>query len=148
MDNKTINIAIFGGGVVGGGVIEILEKYKNINIKYLCVKDKNKKRDFNIPKNTILVEDYTTILYDNTIDIFVELMGGTNEALKIVTYLLNNNKNVVTANKKLIAQNIKYIKHSLDKSTSKFCFEASVCGGIPIISTLKKHYTLQSFLTL
>ena len=108
----------------------------NINIKYLFVKNIYNRRNFIIPNNTEITSNVDLILNDNEIDIYVEVMNDINTALNIITNLLCKNKNVVTANKKLIAENIKYFDHIINTKKCKLCLEGSVCGGIPIIKSL------------
>ena len=84
-------------------------------------------------KKILLYSHYSS---DNEIDIYVEVMNDINTALNIITNLLCKNKNVVTANKKLIAENIKYFDHIINTKKCKLCLEGSVCGGIPIIKSL------------
>ena len=148
---KKINLGIFGAGTVGGGVVKILQQKKeffesngiDFCIKKICVRDANKKRDFVLPKNTVITTDPEEILADEEIDIFVELIGGVGLAKKIVFSALEKNKHVVTANKALIAENFLEIEKILEENPdAKFNFEASVAGGIPIINTLKTHFSI------
>lgn len=136
MNDKIYNIAVLGGGIVGGLVIELLSKYKYINIKYLFVKNIYKCINFIIPIHTEITSNLDLILNDNEIDIYIELLSDPNIALNIIMNLLSKNKNVITANNKLIAENIKYFNHIINTKNSKLCLEASVCGGVPIIKSL------------
>lgn len=134
-----IKVGIIGVGVVGEAVIKNLEKNKNLikaragkEIKVVkgVVRDINKKRDVNIPLTT----DYKEVVNDKEIDIVVELMGGVEEAFKVVSEALKNKKAVVTANKALLA----YKRFELEKiAKTPFEYEASVAGGIPIIKALR-----------
>lgn len=134
-----IKVGIIGVGVVGEAVIKNLEKNKDLikaragkEIKVVkgVVRDINKKRDVNIPLTT----DYKEVVNDKEIDIVVELMGGVEEAFKVVSEALKNKKAVVTANKALLA----YKRFELEKiAKTPFEYEASVAGGIPIIKALR-----------
>jgi len=134
-----IKVGIIGVGVVGEAVVKNLEKNKNLikaragkEIKVVkgVVRDINKKRDVNIPLTT----DYKEVVNDKEIDIVVELMGGVEEAFKVVSEALKNKKAVVTANKALLA----YKRFELEKiAKTPFEYEASVAGGIPIIKALR-----------
>jgi len=134
-----IKVGILGVGVVGEAVVKNLEKNKDLikaragkEIKVVkgVVRDINKKRDVNIPLTT----DYKEIVNDKEIDIVVELMGGVEEAFKVVSEALKNKKAVVTANKALLA----YKRFELEKiAKTPFEYEASVAGGIPIIKALR-----------
>ena len=126
-----LRVAIFGGGAVGGGVVNILNNYKNLfDIIYLVVKNKNKKRDFNCP--CPIIDDVNMVLEDDSIDVYIEAIGGVGVAKKIVFEGLDKNKIVITANKKLVAENLIELMGKL-KNNNKFGFEAAVGGGIPVI---------------
>ncbi|MFW9625671.1 MAG: Gfo/Idh/MocA family oxidoreductase, partial [Sulfurospirillum sp.] len=103
-----IKVGIIGVGTVGSHVVKILQENEDIitarSGKKIVpimgvVKDTTKKRDVNIP----LSSDVNDILDNPEIDVVVELMGGVDEAYKIVTKALKNKKAVVTANKALLA---------------------------------------------
>lgn len=137
---KNINIGIIGVGVVGSSVIKILEENKeiisaragvNLVVKKGVVKNLNKTRNINIP----LYENPDEILNDKEIDIVIELMGGVQEAYEIAKKALQNKKALITANKAMLA----YHRYDLQQIANDIPigFEASVCGGIPIIKALK-----------
>lgn len=137
---KDINIGIIGVGVVGSSVVKILEENKeiisaragvNLVVKKGVVKNLNKTRNINIP----LYENPDEILNDEEIDIVIELMGGVQEAYEIAKKALQNKKALITANKAMLA----YHRYDLQQIANDIPigFEASVCGGIPIIKALK-----------
>lgn len=155
MEMRPANIAIVGGGTVGGGIVEILttkkpfvEKQLNtdITISKICVRDASKQRDFALPAGCSVTDDVESILTDDTVDTVVEVMGGTTLAKDIVLRSLKAGKNVVTANKALIAADLPLIQKTLDEVNAgretpvQFGFEAAVCGGIPIIHTLQTDF--------
>jgi homoserine dehydrogenase len=135
-----IKIGIVGVGTVGESVVKILEDNKDIIrarsgkeivVKTGVVRNLNKKRDVNIK----LTDNYLDVTTDDEIDIVVELMGGVEEAYKVVKSAIENGKSVVTANKALLA----YHRFELQNMTDKpFEYEASVAGGIPIIKALRE----------
>ncbi|KAL7516634.1 hypothetical protein ACHAWX_001626 [Stephanocyclus meneghinianus] len=164
---RPLRIGMIGAGTVGGGVYEIIMNRlggssnksqaasaasKNITpvITKICVRDAAKSRDFHIDTSaTEVVTDVKSIINDADIDIVVEVMGGTGIAKDAVMESLRRGKSVVTANKALIAENLQEIVSLVDKvnsnlsngeKTVKFAYEASVCGGIPIIHTLQSCY--------
>lgn len=132
-----MRIAIVGGGVVGGGVIEVLSAWSDIEVKYLGVKDVNKMRYFSVPSNCTVTTDIDTILADDSIEMIVELMGGVDPAWHVIQTALKKGKHVVTANKALISKHIIEIESILSSMDSPpfFLYEAAVCGGIPVINT-------------
>jgi homoserine dehydrogenase len=137
-------IGMIGGGTVGGGVYEIIMNrlsHKCIVTK-LCLRNLSKPRAFHVHHNlTKLTTDVNSILQDDTIDIVVEVMGGTDLAKTIVLEALRNRKSVVTANKALVAECLDELHQAVLSSQGKLLYEAAVCGGIPIITTLHTCYT-------
>ena len=142
---------------IGGGVYEIIMnrlKSTSATITKICVRDANKPRDFQIDSSiTQVVTDVSSILNDDSIDLVVEVAGGTAFAKDAVFTALKAGKSVVTANKALIAEYLDEIVALVDqvnnaagsrgkeeKKVVKFGYEASVCGGIPIIHTLQSAY--------
>ena len=143
-----LNIGLVGGGVVGGGVYELVQRCKDSNrfssigadmvISKICVRSLEKPRDFQIKSDCKLVTDYNDILNDTSINCVVELMGGTGIAKDIVLKAIKAGKHIVTANKALIAAYLPEIQNALKENPSvSFNFEAAVCGGIPIIHSLQ-----------
>jgi len=135
-----LKIGIVGVGTVGQSVCQILQANKDIitaraGVELVptigVVSDISKKRDVSIKLTTNVDE----VLDDPTIDIVVELMGGVDKAYEVVKKALKNGKSVVTANKALFA----YHRYELQELAGEnaFEFEASVAGGIPIISALR-----------
>ena len=155
LDATTRRIGIFGGGTVGGGIVEILQnkaeylealtKGTTLEIVKICVRDKSKKRDFTIPEGCEITDQYDDILEDDSIDMVVEVMGGTTDAKDIIERSIKAGKDVVTANKALIAAYLPDLEALLaqvnasDKK-SEFRYEAAVCGGIPIIRSLQTDF--------
>ena len=136
---RIMKLAILGGGSVGGGVVELLGEHPDIHIEYLLVRDVARARDFKIPKSVRVVDDWEIIAADVSVDLVVELMGGTTLAWEIVKSCLTKGVSVVTANKAMISKYMPEIEALLDSYKSRkpaFMYEAAVCGGIPIINTL------------
>lgn len=149
--NTNLKIGIFGGGVVGGGVYEIISqkiktnKFKNLGlnivISKICVRSLDKKRDYIIGPECKFVTDYNEILLDDEINCIVEVMGGITDAKDIVFEAIKKRKHVITANKALVSRYIQEIKLLLTENPSvEFCYEAAVCGGIPIIHSLQSDF--------
>ena len=89
-NNTKLRIGLFGAGVVGGGVYELIQRCidnkrfaalgVDIEIAKICVKSLSKDRDFKISSNTVITTDYDDILNDSDINCIVELMGGITDA--------------------------------------------------------------------
>jgi len=143
---KEVNIALLGFGTVGTGVYELLTKNSDLIkerigikpiIKKILVKDLKKKREIEVDKN-LLTTNVEEILKDPEISIVCELMGGIEPAKEYVLKALKEGKEVVTANKAILAQHGDEIWEEARKRKRFLGFEASVGGGIPIIKTLKE----------
>jgi len=146
MIKKKINIGIIGLGQIGSRLYkEILSKKKDIEIKTnknlviaaISAKNINKKRSFKFEKNKFY-KDPLDIVNNPDIDIIFELIGHQDGiSKKIVEMSLNNKKHVITANKALIAKHGDHLSYLAEKNKVNLEFEASVCGGIPILRTIK-----------
>eukprot|EP00607_Mallomonas_marina_P009851 CAMPEP_0182419070 /NCGR_PEP_ID=MMETSP1167-20130531/3467_1 /TAXON_ID=2988 /ORGANISM="Mallomonas Sp, Strain CCMP3275" /LENGTH=435 /DNA_ID=CAMNT_0024593677 /DNA_START=75 /DNA_END=1382 /DNA_ORIENTATION=- len=145
-----LRVGVFGGGVVGGGLCELVQKYMvtkfpamgvNIQIVKVCVRDLSKPRTFKMQEGISFTTNYDDILNDSTINCVVELMGGVTDAKDVVYRAIAADKHVITANKALIASYIGEIQSLLEAHPAvQFSYEAAVCGGIPIIHTLQSAY--------
>lgn len=148
MSKNKIKIGLLGAGVVGSGVIKALSNHPLIEIKKIGVKDINKKRD--VPVETLhatslLTSNMDEIVNDPDIDIVVEVMGGLNPSRDLVLKAIQNKKHIVTANKDLIATYGPELFDLAREKNVQIQFEASVCGGIPIINTLKETLSANKF---
>ena len=140
-----IKAALLGAGTVGGGVYKLIEKRKSempskvqaeLTITKVLVKNLNKKRE-GIP-DEVLTDDWQEILDDPKISIVIELMGGIEPARTYILEALKAGKNVVTANKDLLAEHGKELMDAAEEYHKDLYFEAAVGGGIPIIRPLKE----------
>ena len=144
---KKLNIAIIGLGNIGSYLYKYLNQNKKIiskknncipNITYISAKNKNRKRYFKINKK-IWLNNYLDATKNKNVDLIVELIGGAEgSAKKLVFEALKNKKHVVTANKALIAKYGDQLSKIAEKNKVNLEFEASVCGGVPIIRSLKE----------
>src|SRR5690625_6956853 len=139
MDNKIINLGVFGFGVVGQGLYEVLSQPKGINarIKKICIKDPDKPRSIDRKYFTTNRND---ILEDPNIDVVVELINDTTAAFAIVSRALKNKKAVVSASKKMIAENLEALYDLQQTHHAPFRYEAACCASIPIIRNLEEYY--------
>ena len=153
MKKKKLNIAIVGLGNIGSYLYKYLSSNKdqlfkktNIepNILYVSAKNINKKRTVKIPKNKFK-KNYIELTKNKNIDLIVELIGGSEGAAKrLVFSALNNKKHVVTANKALIAKYGNQLSKIAEKNKVNLEFEAAVCGGVPIIRSIKESLIANS----
>ena len=145
---RKLNIAIIGLGNIGSYLFKYLNDNKKILteknnclpvIKYVSAKNKKKRRR-NIKINNIKwLDNYLDATKLHDVDLIIELIGGAEgPAKKLVFNALRNKKHVVTANKALIAKYGDQLSRIAEKNKVNLEFEASVCGGVPIIRSLKE----------
>ncbi len=144
---KKLNIAIIGLGNIGSYLFKYLNENKKIlteknncvpNVIYVSAKNKKRKRNIKIKKNQWL-NNYLDATKHKDIDLIIELIGGAEgPAKKLVFSALKNKKHVVTANKGLIAKYGDQLSKIAEINKVNLEFEASVCGGVPIIRSLKE----------
>lgn len=143
---QRINIAILGRGTVARGVIKLLHKNQEIiskrvgttlNIIKVLARNTRKHKGIKIPAR-LLTDDPLEILNNSNIDIVVELIGGYEPARTYILRAMEAGKDIVTANKALLAVHGGEIFAKAQKHGVDIGFEASVGGGIPIIRTLKE----------
>lgn len=141
-----MNIGILGLGTVGGGVVNVLTKNKDeifrrsgvqIQVTHAAVRDINQSRICPID-NIQLTQDPFEIINNASIDVVLELIGGTDLAKKLVETALKNGKHVITANKALIAIHGNELLALAKSKNVHLLFEAAVAGGVPILKSLEQ----------
>jgi homoserine dehydrogenase len=138
MKNK-ITIGLFGFGCVGQGLYHVIKNSSGFKaeIKKIVVKHRDKKRSVDA---SLISYDKNDILNDDNINTIVELIDDAEEAFNIVSEALKKGKAVVSANKKMIAQNLAVLKNLQEEYGGILLYEASVCGSIPIIRNLEEYF--------
>lgn len=141
MNNKTIQIGLFGFGTVGQGVYTILGRTKNAHaaIRRICVRDKNKKRRTAVPEG-ILTENAEEIFNDPEISLIVELIDDAGASYEIVTRALKAGIPVVSGNKAMLARHLPELIELQHKYNTALLYDASSCGSIPVIRNLEEYY--------
>jgi homoserine dehydrogenase len=139
MIREKLRIGLFGYGCVGQGLHDVLNSSKGFkaDIIRICVKDRTKKRRIPMENFTF---DKNDILEDPTINLVVELIDDADEAFEIVATALKNGKNVVTANKIMVAKHFKELVEMQEKYKVSLLYEASAGASIPIIRNLEEYY--------
>lgn len=145
-DNNALILGLAGFGTVGTGLARILDENRaeilaragrDIRIKTVLVRDASKKRP-HMPEGALLTTDMNALVADPAIDVVVELMGGVEEPGRLIRAALNAGKHVVTANKALLAETGNELFALAAEKGLHLGYEASVCGGIPIVQTLRE----------
>lgn len=142
---KKIKAALLGLGTVGGGVYKLVQRQKeetvkksgaNLEITRILVHNMNKQREG--VDASLLTDNWKEIVEDPEISIVIEVMGGIEPAKTMILEALCAGKNVVTANKDLVAVHGRELLDAAQENQVDFLFEAAVAGGIPIIRPLKQ----------
>lgn len=143
--DKKIRVAILGSGTVGTGVYKIIQNQKDefphkigseLEVAKILVRNINKQRE-GIPSE-ILTDKWADIINDDSIGIVIEVMGGIEPAKTYISDALTKGKNVVTANKDLMAEHGHELLDIAAEHNCDLLFEAAVAGGIPIIRPIKQ----------
>ncbi|MBR5946042.1 homoserine dehydrogenase, partial [bacterium] len=145
MTKNCINVGLIGCGVVGTGVANNLvngtaqKRHLNCELKLKKIADlyPYKERAYKLPLD-LFTTNADEILNDPEIDIVVELIGGCGIALSVITKALENKKNVVTANKALLAEYGPKLAALAKENGVDLYYEAAVCGGIPVIKAVRE----------
>ncbi|MBC7400365.1 MAG: homoserine dehydrogenase [Mucilaginibacter sp.] len=136
--SKKLNIGLFGFGVVGQGLHDIIRtKNLNIEIKKIAIKDATKKRS--LPEH-YFTTDKNELLNNPEINTIIELINDTEAAFDIVSTALKTGKNVVSASKKMIALHLEELIAIQEEYGTSLLYEGAVCGSIPIIRNLEEYY--------
>lgn len=142
-----LTIGLFGFGSVGSGIYHLLKKktIPNIELKTIVVKNPDKPRSKDAKHFSYQPKD---ILEDNDINVVLELIDDADAAYLIVKHALENRKHVITANKKMLAENFRELTALAQKQNVSLLYEASVCGSIPVIRTLEESFVQDSIKSL
>ncbi|MEM6960384.1 MAG: homoserine dehydrogenase, partial [Myxococcota bacterium] len=143
---RTIGIGLVGCGVVGTGILKLLEDHREtiarrlggtLEVRTIAVRDVARPRDPVVPLD-LLCPDPLKVAVDPKVDLVVEVIGGTTIASEVVHAALDAGKHVITANKALIAQQGDLLLGKAHKKGLDLYFEAAVAGGVPIIRVLRE----------
>ncbi|MEN6496996.1 MAG: homoserine dehydrogenase [Thermoguttaceae bacterium] len=146
---KTAKVAIIGFGTIGSGTARLLLENsdriarhagRQIELVHIVDKDLTRARNVALPPG-LLTDDLSKVLENPEIEAVVELIGGLEPARTIVLKLLESGKNVITANKALLAVHGAELFNRARQLGRTIAFEAAVAGGIPIIATIGQSLT-------
>ena len=145
---RQLNLGMIGGGTVGSGVFHALQRNGGllasrigvkINVQKVAVKAFVEPRPYEIPRK-LMTTDWQEVVNDPQVQVVIELVGGTGIAKTMILAALKLGKPVITANKALISAHGEELFAAARKSGANLYYEASVCGGIPIIKVLREGF--------
>ena len=139
MSRNKIKLGVFGFGCVGEGLFDVLENNLGFKAEILkiCVKNKDKKRRVNSGRITY---DKRDILDNPDINVIVEVIDNADDAFEIAVEALTKGKAVVSANKKMIAENLPELLLLQDKYNTPLLYEAACCASIPLVRNFEEYY--------
>jgi homoserine dehydrogenase len=141
---ETTKVALIGLGTVGSGVAQVLLSHgdriacqagRPLELATIIVTDVEKPRSLQLPEG-LLSSDLESLINDPAIPVVIQLIGGLEPARTIMLRLLESGKDVITANKALLAEHGSELFERARQLGRSIAFEASVCGGIPIITAI------------
>ena len=150
---QQVNLGMIGGGTVGSGVFHAWQKNGGllaarlgikINFRKIAVKAFDEPRPYPLPRH-LLTTDWQEVVNDPEIQCVIELVGGCGIAKTMVLAALAQGKTVVTANKALLSAHGPELFAAAAKGGANLYYEASVCGGIPIIKSLREGFVANQF---
>src|SRR5438034_11189438 len=145
---QQVNLGMIGGGTVGSGVFHALQLNGDlmasrigarVNLRHITVKAFDAPRPYEIAAS-YMTTDWQTVVNDPEIHIVAELAGGTTLARTIILAALKLGKPVITANKALLSAHGEELFAAAQRHKTNLYYEASVCGGIPIIKALREGF--------
>ena len=138
---SNIKIGLFGFGVVGQGVYEVIRKSKNAHaeIVKICVHDLKKPRQVEVPAS-LLTDKAEDILNNPDIDLIVEVINNADDAFSIVKTALEKGVPVVSGSKAMLANHLPELIELQKKHNVALLYDASSCGSIPVIRNLEEYY--------
>ena len=150
---RTINVGLLGCGTVGSGVVKLFQEHPDLLDRRVGAKLRIRKVAVRsaprVPVDAkLLTKDAMEVVRDRQIDIIVELIGGTGVAKTLCLEAVANGKHLVTANKALLAEHGLEIYRAAAEKRVDLGFEASVCGAIPIIRSVKEGLVANRILSI
>jgi homoserine dehydrogenase len=150
---QQINLGMIGGGTVGSGVFHAWQKNGGLMAARLGVKLVFRKiavKAFDEPRpypisRSLMTTDWQEVVNDPQIQVVIELVGGCGIARTMILAALEKGKTVITANKALLSAHGPELFAAAAKHGANLYFEASVCGGIPIIKSLREGFVANQF---
>jgi homoserine dehydrogenase len=153
---QVTKVALVGMGTVGTGVARLLIDHgdrtarhagRTLWVEAVVVKDSEKPRDYDLPKG-VITDDLSRVLKDKEIKLAAVLVGGLEPARTITLQLLESGKDIVTANKLLLAEHGPELFDRARELGRSIAFDACVAGGIPIITNIAQCFSANQIQSL
>lgn len=145
MTAQRIRVGVLGHGTVGSAFVDLVNRQaqtiaarSGVQLEIARVAVRNVANHKNSSVADLLTTDAEFVVNDPTIDVIVEVMGGVDDARRLILQAIANGKPVITANKALLANHGVELFTAADASGIDLLFEAAVCGGIPLIRPLRE----------
>jgi len=137
--HKKLTIGLFGYGVVGSAVFEVLGRTPSLsaNVKKICIRNRSKERDIDLSHFTT---DKNELLSDPGINVIIEATDDAGASLEIVRTALSQAKAVITANKKMVAENLRELVALQQEYGVPLLYEPACCASIPVVRNLEEYY--------
>jgi len=135
---KKLKIGLYGLGVVGQGLYNVLQNSRTVDADILSICVKHEK-----PRavgGDLITRDQDKIIQNSDVNVVVELIDDADDAYRIVKNALLNGKDVVSGNKKMIAAHLRELIEIQKETGKSLLYDASACGSIPIIRNLEEYY--------
>jgi homoserine dehydrogenase len=145
---QQVNLGMIGGGTVGSGVYHAFHRNAGLmtsrlgvqlNLRKVAVKALDEPRPYAIP-TSLMTTDWESVVQDPQVHVVAELVGGTHIARTMILAALKLGKPVITANKALLSACGEELFAAAQRYGTNLYYEASVCGGIPIIKSLREGF--------
>lgn len=145
---QQVNLGMIGGGTVGSGVFHALHRNCEllsarigvpVRVRKIAVKAFDEPRPYEIPRR-LMTLDWQEVVNDPEVHVVTELVGGTGIARTMILTALKLGKPVITANKALLSEHGEELVAAANEHGTNLYYEASVCGGIPIIKSLREGF--------
>lgn len=137
--SKKLKIGLFGFGVVGQGLHDIIKEHQDLNLEIVKIAIKNPDKARTLDAG-LFTTDHNELLDNTEINTIIELIDDADVAFNIARRALSSGKNVVSANKKMIASHLAELVELQAKHGTSLLYEGAVCGSIPIIRNLEEYY--------
>ena len=144
-DVKPVRLAILGLGTVGGGALKLLKenaaeikRRTGREIQITHVGTRRPRPDLDLPASVKQSADLMSIVRQPDVDVVVEVMGGIHPAYDVIMEAIRHGKQIVTANKALLAEHGNELFKAADDHKVQIAYEAAVAGGIPIIKVMRE----------